>query len=76
MFRHRFITKLFISLIKEFNASNKSELRLALLDGSIFKKKVQQYTNHKRLDSLDHYIDLAFSEFADVERLCSSKNGI
>ncbi|ELA9579332.1 site-specific integrase [Vibrio parahaemolyticus] len=67
MFRHRFITKLFISLIKEFNASNKSELKLALLDGSIFKKKVQQYTNHKSLDSLDHYIDLAFAELVDVD---------
>ncbi|HDZ9245517.1 TPA: site-specific integrase, partial [Vibrio cholerae] len=36
-------------------------------DGSIFKKKVQQYTNHKSLDSLDHYIDLAFAELVDVD---------
>ncbi|MFT5760310.1 MAG: integrase [Alteromonadaceae bacterium] len=68
MFRHRFITKLFMILIAEFNASNKSELRTALLDINIFKKKVQQYTNHANLESLDHYIDLAFSEMADVEK--------
>ncbi len=67
MFRHRFITKLFMSLIIEFEASNQSELKLALLDASVFKKKVQQYTNHKNLDTLDRYIDLAFDELADVK---------
>lgn len=65
MFRHRFITKLFVDIIMEHKFSNPDNFRQALLDTEKVKRKVQQWTGHKCLSSLDHYIDLAFDEITD-----------
>jgi site-specific recombinase XerD len=62
MFRHRFITKQFINLIKQYKYENQDDFRKALLDTNTLKQKIQQMTGHKNLSSLDTYIDLAFNE--------------
>jgi|APLak6261663543_1056040.scaffolds.fasta_scaffold01299_4 integrase len=73
MFRHRFITKLFVNLLKQYNYENKDEFRRALLaDTNILKNQVQQYTGHTVLKSLDHYIDLAFKELTNFDKVVNS----
>lgn len=62
MFRHRFITKQFVNLIKQYNYENQDQFRKALLDTNTLKQKIQQMTGHQNLNSLDVYIDLAFNE--------------
>lgn len=72
MFRHRFITKLFVRLINQYDFENKDEFRKALLDANTLKQQVQQYTGHGNLDSLDTYIDLAFDEVANLKAVVSA----
>ncbi len=62
MFRHRFITKLFVALIEQHEFENTDSFRRALLDTETIKQKVQQWTGHTSLNSLDVYINLAFEE--------------
>jgi integrase len=62
MFRHRFITKLFVALIEQHEYENADGFRRALLDGETLKRKVQEYTGHTSVGSLDPYIHLAFEE--------------
>lgn len=71
MFRNRFITKLFVRLINQFDFENKDEFRRALLDANTLKQEVQQYTGHGNVDSLDPYIDLAFDEVANLKAVVS-----
>jgi len=71
MFRNRFITKLFIRLINQFDFENKDEFRKALLDANTLKQEVQQYTGHGNVNSLDTYIDLAFEEVANLKAVVS-----
>ena len=72
MFRNRFITKLFVRLINQFDFDNKDEFRKALLDANTLKQQVQQYTGHGSIDSLDTYIDLAFDEVANLRAVVNS----
>lgn len=69
MFRHRFITKQFINLIKQYKCENQDEFRKALLDTNTLKQKIQQMTGHKNLNSLDVYIDLAFNELFNSKKV-------
>tara|TARA_A100000171_G_C2081672_1_gene120019 strand:- start:364 stop:789 length:426 start_codon:yes stop_codon:yes gene_type:complete len=64
MFRHRFITKLFVALIEQHEYENGDDFRRALLDGETLKRKVQEYTGHTSISSLEPYIHLAFEEAA------------
>lgn len=66
MFRHRYITKIFIQLIEQENIENAGELRRALLSTMHLKQKLMQWTGHTRIESLDRYIDLAFAEFSAI----------
>lgn len=66
MFRHRFITKLFVSLIEIHNCKTEDDFRRAILDTETMKQKVQQWTG-TGLASLDNYIHLAFSEVANFQ---------
>lgn len=66
MFRHRFITKLFVRLINEHNFKNQDEFRRKLLDAEAFKRKVMEWTGHRNIASLDHYIHLAFEEISGL----------
>lgn len=72
MFRNRFITKLFVRLINQFNFDNNDDFRRALLDANTLKQEVQQYTGHSDIDSLDTYIDLAFEEVANLKAVVST----
>ena len=66
MFRHRFITKVFVALIEAHRYSNADEFRRALLDGEAIKRKVVEWTGHRSIASLEPYIHLAFDEYAKV----------
>ncbi|NDH67159.1 MAG: site-specific integrase [Gammaproteobacteria bacterium] len=68
MFRHRFITKLFVSLIEQHAFENVDDFRRALLDTETLKQKVQQWTGHTQTSSLDIYIDLAFEEATNFQK--------
>lgn len=72
MFRHRFITKLFVNLINQYNIENEDDFRRLLLDSEKLKQEIQQYTGHKRLSSLDIYIHLAFAEFTNIEKVVNN----
>jgi len=68
MFRHRFITKLFVTLIEQHEFENTDSFRRALLDIESLKQKVMQWTGHTRMESLDTYIHLAFEEIANFTK--------
>jgi len=68
LFRHRFITKLFVALIEQHNITNPDEFRRALLDLEALKQKVQQCVGVIRLDSLDPYIHMAFDEVTNFKK--------
>lgn len=59
-FRHRYITNIFRDLIKTHQYQNESDLRRALLSTETLKLKVMEWTGHSSVESLDHYIHLAF----------------
>lgn len=59
-FRHRYITKIFRDLIRTHHYQNESDLRRALLSTETLKLKVMEWTGHSSIESLDHYIHLAF----------------
>lgn len=69
MFRHRFITNLFINLIKQYDIQNKDQFRNNLMDLENLKVYVQQATGHKNLSSLDDYIDIAKSELTNMKEV-------
>ena len=68
MFRHRFITKLFVTLIEQHAFENIDDFRRALLDTESIKQKVQQWTGHSQLSSLEIYIHLAFDEITHFKK--------
>jgi site-specific recombinase XerD len=65
MFRHRFITQYFIRLIRQHKLENADDCRRLIINTNALKQKIQQYTGHKHISSLDHYIDLAFAEITN-----------
>lgn len=62
MFRHRFITKLFVALIERHKIENTDQFRRLLVNAESMKRKVMEWTGHKSMASLDQYIHLAFEE--------------
>ena len=69
MFRHRFITNLFIQLIKQYDIQNKDQFRNSLMDLENLKVYIQQATGHKNVNSLDNYIDIAKSELTNMSNV-------
>lgn len=69
MFRHRFLTKLFVSLIEQHRATNADTFRQMLLDHETLRTKVAEWAGHSSLASLDAYIDLAFEEIGGFRRV-------
>ncbi len=65
MFRHRFITKLFIDLIRTHQVTNEDEFRRNLLNTEIFKAEVTEWTGHLDPDSINDYLHLALAASAD-----------
>jgi len=70
MFRHRFITKLFVALIERHSFENVDSFRRALLQTESIKQEVQQWTGHSDTTSLDIYIHLAFQEQVNFQSTC------
>jgi hypothetical protein len=73
MFRHRFITKIFVSLIRTYDFENPTDLRRALIGVHEIKQRLIEWTGHLSTLSLDRYIDMAFVE---VEGLRVSMDSI
>lgn len=69
MFRHRFITKLFVALIEQHNLENDNGIRDLLLASEELKTKILEWTGHKTIKSLDVYISLAFDELTDFKKV-------
>jgi hypothetical protein len=69
MFRHRFITNIFINLIKQYDLENKDSFRSALLDVNTLKAHVRQLTGHQDVNSLDTYLHLAKSELSNMPEI-------
>lgn len=67
MFRHRFITKLFVALIEQHRFENSDAFRRALVSTEDFKRKVLEWTGHRNILSLEPYLHLAFHEIAGVD---------
>ena len=59
-FRHRYITNIFRDLIRTHHYQNESDLRRALLSTETLKLKVMEWSGHTSIESLEHYIHLAF----------------
>ncbi len=72
MFRHTFITNLFVLLIERHEFENEDDFRRALLSKEKFKMEVMQWTGHRTASSLDHYIDFAFAKVAGYAKTVSS----
>ncbi|MHC8403349.1 tyrosine-type recombinase/integrase [Pseudomonas sp. MDT1-17] len=62
LFRHRFITKIFVAQIMRSKIGTLNDFKEALLNTETLKRKVQEFTGHKNLKSLDIYIHLAWDE--------------
>ncbi len=67
MFRHRFITKLFVALIEQHHFENSDSFRRALVSTEDFKRKILEWTGHRNILSLEPYLHLAFREISGVE---------
>ena len=69
MFRHRFITNMFIQLIKRYDFQNQDSFRNSLLDVNTLKVYIQELTGHKSSKSLDTYLHLAKSELVNMPEI-------
>ena len=67
MFRHRFITKLFVALIERHRFDNPDAFRAALISTEDFKRKVLEWTGHRSVISLEPYLHVAFHEIGGVQ---------
>tara|TARA_B100002003_G_C14157587_1_gene557826 strand:+ start:5129 stop:6553 length:1425 start_codon:yes stop_codon:yes gene_type:complete len=72
MFRHSFVTNLFVLLIERHEFENTDDFRKALLSSEKFKMEVMQWTGHRDAATLDQYIDFAFAKVANYSRTVSS----
>ena len=68
MFRHRFITSWFVELIEQHCFENEDDFRRSMIDVETIKKKLQEWTGHKNIGSLDRYIHLAFEEASNFKK--------
>jgi site-specific recombinase XerC len=69
MFRHRFITKLFVALIEHHALVTKDDFRRLLISSEQLKTKIAEWTDHASMESINHYIDLAFDEIGEYKRI-------
>ncbi|HBO3329447.1 TPA: tyrosine-type recombinase/integrase [Pseudomonas aeruginosa] len=74
LFRHRFITKIFVAEIMRKKIDTLDDFREALLSSETLKRKVAELTGHKNLASLDVYIHLAWDEAEQIKKSLSMFN--
>ncbi|SDG12295.1 Phage integrase family protein [Pseudomonas seleniipraecipitans] len=72
MFRHRFITEKFKDLIVKYDLENTDVMRRAIANADVIKRVLQEWTGHKLVESLDHYIHIAFRELARMEKVVAA----
>lgn len=72
MFRHAYITKLFVQFITRHKLNNPDEFRRALLDTETFLAEVISWTGHLETKSVERYIHLAFRDIADYSETLTS----
>ena len=72
MFRHTFITNLFVLLIERHEFENPDDFRRSIITNEKFKMEIMQWTGHKSSTSLEHYIDLAFASISGYAKTVSS----
>lgn len=72
MFRHRFITELFIDFIKRHDVGNADDFRRSLLNTEIFKTEIIQWTGHLHANSINTYLHLALKALGDYSDVVSS----
>lgn len=72
MFRHAFITNLFIHLIRRHQLTNPDEFRQALLDSQTFIAEIASWTGHLEPQSVENYIHLAFRDLSNYSTTVSS----
>ena len=75
LFRHRFITKVFVRLIEQHQLENPDQLRRLLLDAEGLKRKVMELTGHTSLASVENYIHMAFDEVSSFGRTYNVVSG-
>ncbi|WP_299014340.1 tyrosine-type recombinase/integrase [uncultured Photobacterium sp.] len=68
LIRHAYLTERMKQVILEHKFNNKDEFKRALLNTEQFKMKLQQWSGHTQLASLDTYINLAFADLAGVRK--------
>lgn len=61
MFRHAFLTNLFIALLETHKSRSRSEFEAALLSEKDFLKELRKWTGHTNLQSLYTYLDNALA---------------
>ncbi|MCY1367945.1 Tyrosine recombinase XerC [compost metagenome] len=72
MFRHAFITNLFILFIQRHQLSNEDDFRRALLDSRTFVAEITSWTGQLEPKSVEYYINLAFRDLARYSETVSS----
>lgn len=72
MFRHAFITNLFIRLIQRHEMTNSDQFRKALLDSRTFLAEITSWTGQLEPQSVEHYIHLAFRDLSDYTETVNS----
>ncbi|MBD9504602.1 site-specific integrase [Pseudomonas sp. PDM17] len=74
MFRHAFITNLFIELITRYEIENTSTFKHKLFLNAIFFAEIRELTGHKDPWSLVPYIHLAFKQISGFSKVMASIN--
>jgi len=72
MFRHAFITNLFIRLIQRHEMTNPDQFRQALLDSRTFTAEVASWTGQLEPQSVERYINLAFRDLSKYTETLTS----
>ncbi|MBK5011953.1 tyrosine-type recombinase/integrase [Pseudomonas sp. S60] len=62
MFRHAFITNLFVLLIKRHKFKNQDDFRNTLINSAHFIAEVMMWTGQQSASSVERYIHLAFAQ--------------
>ncbi len=66
VFRHRYITRWFIALIKTHDLNNPEDIKKLLLSSADLKTKVMQFSGHSSEEAINRYIHLAFEELSNI----------
>ena len=67
LFRHRFITEMLARLIYEHDLQNSDDLRKALAGSEAIRQKLQEWSGHKLIGSLETYIKDAYKIITNLE---------